>query len=258
MSNRSDHSPWARALSSAQRLPDRYSKRQATVPKVDLKLSITWGSSGPVVVAQLGTSRTTLTRDELNEAWSERASALHKLKQQRREHAARVDGLLHPDWQLMLELDWSSGHAKFLDGALNANGMNVGYGGSQKTPRESTIPSDPAKAALYLGAYSPTLKPGDTQYFYFREGDSPPFYEPSAPKYDHELAKRNRKGEPVIKEGYVDKPKGLKQIAWERGLHKPEGQGKMHGKKVDANDEAAYKSHRSADVFDKKFCHAED
>jgi hypothetical protein len=165
---------------------------------------------------------------------------------------------LHPDWQLMLELDWSSGHAKFLDGALNANGMNVGYGGSQKTPRESTIPSDPAKAALYLGAYSPTLKPGDTQYFYFREGDSPPFYEPSAPKYDHELAKRNRKGEPVIKEGYVDKPKGLKQIAWERGLHKPEGQGKMHGKKVDANDEAAYKSHRSADVFDKKFCHAED
>lgn len=79
MSNRSDHSPWARALSSAQRLPDRYSKRQATVPKVDLKLSITWGSSGPVVVAQLGTSRTTLTRDELNEAWSERASALHYL-----------------------------------------------------------------------------------------------------------------------------------------------------------------------------------
>ena len=90
MSNRSDHSPWARALSSAQRLPDRYSKRQATVPKVDLKLSITWGSSGPVVVAQLGTSRTTLTRDELNEAWSERASALHKLKQQRREHAAEA------------------------------------------------------------------------------------------------------------------------------------------------------------------------
>ena len=90
VSNRSDHSPWALALSSAQRLPERYSKRQAMVPKVDLKLSITSGSSGPVVVAHLGTSRATLARDELNEAWSERASALHKLKQQRREHAAEA------------------------------------------------------------------------------------------------------------------------------------------------------------------------
>ena len=90
VSNRSGHSLWALALSSAQRLPERYSKRQATVPKVDLKLSITAGSSGPVVVARLEMSKMALTRDELNEAWSERASALHKLKQQRREHAAEA------------------------------------------------------------------------------------------------------------------------------------------------------------------------
>jgi hypothetical protein len=75
--------------------------------------------------------------------------------------------VLHPDWQLMLEVDWSSGHAKMLDGALNANTMNVTYGGSQKTPRESTIPSDVEKASLYLGPYDPKLKPGDTQFFTF-------------------------------------------------------------------------------------------
>ena len=91
---------------------------------------------------------------------------------------------LHPDWQLMLEVDWSSGHAKHLPGALNANNMNVSYGKSQAAPRESTIPSDPEKAKLFLGPYDPKLKPGDTQYFYFREGDAPPFYDPSAPKCD--------------------------------------------------------------------------
>ena len=92
--------------------------------------------------------------------------------------------VLHPDWQLLLEVDWSSGHAKHLDGALNANSMNVTYGGGQKTPRESTIPSDLEKAKLYLGEHDPKLKPGDTQFFYFREGDAPPFYDLTAPKQD--------------------------------------------------------------------------
>ena len=50
-------------------------------------------------------------------------------------------------------------------------------------------------------------------------------------------SKRNKKGEPIIKEGYIDKPKGMKQIAWERGHYKPESEGKMHGKKVDPDDE---------------------
>ena len=85
---------------------------------------------------------------------------------------------------MLLEVDWSSGHAKHLEGSLNANSMNVSYGGSQKTPRESTIPSDAEQAKLYLGPHNPKLKPGDTQRFYFRVGDPPPFYDPSAPKYD--------------------------------------------------------------------------
>ena len=59
--------------------------------------------------------------------------------------------VLHPDWQMLLEVDWSSGHAKHLEGALNTNAMNVGYGGGQKVPRETTIPVDPDEAKRYLG-----------------------------------------------------------------------------------------------------------
>jgi hypothetical protein len=65
------------------------------------------------------------------------------------------------------------------DGALNVNPMNVKYGGKQKTPRESKIPSDMTEAAAYLGSYDAKmvwrgktydckLKPGDTQHYYFR------------------------------------------------------------------------------------------
>ena len=65
------------------------------------------------------------------------------------------------------------------DGALNVNSMNVKYGGKQKTPRESKIPSDATEAAAYLGSYDAKmvwrgktydckLKPGDTQHYYFR------------------------------------------------------------------------------------------
>ena len=42
-------------------------------------------------------------------------------------------------------------------------------------------------------------------------------------------------GQPLIKEGYVGKAKGMKQIAWERGLFKPVADGKMHGRKVEDN-----------------------
>eukprot|EP00966_Prymnesium_polylepis_P332092 7387630-Prymnesium_polylepis.1 len=32
---------------------------------------------------------------------------------------------LHPDWQLLFEIGWSSGHAKHRDGSLNTNTMNA-------------------------------------------------------------------------------------------------------------------------------------
>ena len=46
--------------------------------------------------------------------------------------------------------------------------MNVKYGGKQKTPRESKIPSDETEAAAYLGPYAAKLKSGDTQHYYFQ------------------------------------------------------------------------------------------
>ena len=49
-------------------------------------------------------------------------------------------GVEQPDWQLLLEIDWSSGHAKHRIGALNTSWMNLGYGGSQEIPRDVKIP----------------------------------------------------------------------------------------------------------------------
>ena len=49
---------------------------------------------------------------------------------------------LQPDWQLLFEIDWSSGHAKHREGSLNTNTMNVGYGGGQKIPRDVKITTE--------------------------------------------------------------------------------------------------------------------
>ena len=75
-----------------------------------------------------------------------------------------------------------------------------------------------------------------------QEGAPPPFYDLSAPPNDVETSKLDRKGNVVIREGYVGKPKGMKQIAWERGLHKPEGEGKMHGDAIPEDDESMDRS----------------
>ena len=143
-------------------------------------------------------------------------------------------------------MDWSSGHAKHRKGALSAADMNVGYGGQQTTPRDSKIPDTDSDAKAYLGQHAASmvwkgktldlkLKPGDVQYFYFRKGDPPPFNKLDAPELDTPSGKKRKKnGEESITEGYVDKPKGMAQIAWERGWYAPDG--KMHGKAPDEDD----------------------
>ena len=56
-------------------------------------------------------------------------------------------------------------------------------------------------------------------------------------QHDTDTGKRNRKGEPIIIEGYMDKPKGMAQIAWERGFYRPDcDAGKMHGKACNEDD----------------------
>ena len=73
------------------------------------------------------------------------------------------------------------------------------------------------------------LKPGDTQHFYFREDDPPPFYDLDAPKFDTDTGKRNRKKQAIVKEGYVGKPKGaphdqstrfiINNLGWRARVH---------------------------------------
>ena len=105
-----------------------------------------------------------------------------------------------------MEIDWSSGHAKFADDALHAGHMNVGIGGAQSKLKDSTIING------CLGdnpAIHPTTKEdlklqlGQVQKMCFQEGDAPPFF--------------NTK---LKKEDYIGQAKGLKQVLWERGLYK--------------------------------------
>ena len=74
-------------------------------------------------------------------------------------------------------------------------------------------------------------------YASFQEGDPPPLYDTSTPEVDTPTSKHFKKGQVIVKAGYIGAPKGMKQVAWERGWHKPEGEGKMHGDKVDENDD---------------------
>lgn len=91
---------------------------------------------------------------------------------------------LYPNAQVLLEVDWSSGHAKHREDALNVAAMSVNFGGKQSIPHPSKL----EEGCLGEGA---TLKVGDLQFFYFRSAeerrdagavdgkpDPPPFYKP--------------------------------------------------------------------------------
>lgn len=105
--------------------------------------------------------------------------------------------LRYADFQILYYFDWSSGHAAMPPGGLHAPSMNATYGGKQKAMRPTKILAEKG----YLGAYShdSMLKVGDVQHMVFQPNDPPPFYEPQA-------------------QDYVGKPKGLRQVLWERGL----------------------------------------
>ena len=116
-------------------------------------------------------------------------------------------------------------HAAHRTDALSALKMNLEFGGKQPTPHDSFI--DPAHASLLLGPYPAImmingepvdckLKAGETQSFYFKESDPPPWYKPNAPKRDRVEPITGK----VLEQGYVDKPKGKKQVLWERGWWK--------------------------------------
>ena len=62
------------------------------------------------------------------------------------------------------------------------------------------------------------LKPklGEVQRMSFGPNDPPPFYDWEAPAKDKEM---RRRGKVEKREGYVGKPKGSKQVLWERGWY---------------------------------------
>lgn len=116
---------------------------------------------------------------------------------------------LYPNAQVLMEVDWSSGHSKHRADALNVSSMGVNFGGKQSTPHSSRM----VEGCLSEGA---TLKEGDFQYFYFRSiderrddgatdglPDPPPFYKPNLQPSE-----------------YVGLAKGKKQVLYERGKWK--------------------------------------
>lgn len=116
---------------------------------------------------------------------------------------------LYPAAQVLVEVDWSSGHSKHREDALNVLAMSVTFGGKQAIPHPSLMVEG------CLGAGS-TLKVGETQYFHFRSAeersdsgatdgkpDPPPFYKPDLQPSE-----------------YVGQAKGKKQVLFERGLWK--------------------------------------
>ncbi|CAM9286210.1 unnamed protein product [Sphacelaria rigidula] len=165
--------------------------------------------------------------------------------------------VIEPEKQIVFEVDHSAGHAKMREDGLHTSSMNVKYGGRQKVLRDTTMTEGclgSAQATMYklgetwsteyrVGAtpHPKKLKVGDTKCMTFKSGDPPPFYDVDAPEVNTKMVRKKTpkkkdsapvpegKGtegatssteetEEYIKEGYIGKAKGIKQVLWERGL----------------------------------------
>ncbi|CAN0077014.1 unnamed protein product [Scytosiphon promiscuus] len=117
---------------------------------------------------------------------------------------------LHPDVQLVIEVDHSSGHAKQRENGLHVSNMNVKYGGKQRILRDSVMTEGclgPEEAKMYFAdgkwstqfsaeavVFDQKLKVGETQTSTFAVGAPPPFYDWEAPRRDTPIVpKRKRK-----------------------------------------------------------------
>jgi hypothetical protein len=158
---------------------------------------------------------------------------------------------LYPNTQLVLEVDHSSGHLKSREDGLNAERMNLKWGGKQPILRDTQLTSDclgdqrdfevtirengnPPRIIKYV--YK-KMNLGEVQSMVFKDTDLPPFNEPTVPKYDKEITAQQKteykarklaedpnkqfSQEDFIIPGYVGKPKGMAQVLLERGLYTP-------------------------------------
>jgi hypothetical protein len=129
---------------------------------------------------------------------------------------------LLPGKQLLFELDHSGTHLSKGPEGLNANVVNMKFGGKAAILRDSLMtvgcvgPVDepanmyqhPTHRDTWSSVYRPNwvqhdcrVKIGDVQKFTFPAGSPPPFNHPTAAAAD-----------------YIGKPKGAAQLLWERGL----------------------------------------
>ena len=115
-------------------------------------------------------------------------------------------------YQILFELDHSSGHAKMNPGSCNPVEMNLNDG-QNRQKGSSHVPNPLLVTAEGLGEHSPLLKPGEEQIFTYGAAEGP-F------TADDEYEFTDPSGEGPTK--YEDKVKGMRQIARERGLAEPE------------------------------------
>ena len=121
--------------------------------------------------------------------------------------------VLYPGHQIVLEVDWSQGHAKKLPQGLYVSDVNLHPGGDQEKKgvmRETRITAECLKSGELDGTRGrkALLEVGDVQHFAFRRGDR-------VNPHDAEKCK-------LVKENkHVGELKGLRQILWERGLWQP-------------------------------------
>jgi hypothetical protein len=86
--------------------------------------------------------------------------------------------VIYPGFQLMIELDHSSCHAKMREGALQLAKLNLECGGEQRTLREMVVPEvgeHCAKMCVDGVEIDCKKKVGDKQMGYFLPTDPPPF-----------------------------------------------------------------------------------
>ena len=128
-----------------------------------------------------------------------------------------VYAALMPDYQVMMQVDHSSGHAAMKEGSLNTNTMNAGPGGMQAVLRSSMITAGclgphPAVITLSDGTVVDCkLEVGREQEFSFPSTSAPG--KPAVPFFDRE---------PDDPARYFGMAKGMKQVLWERGWWPPE------------------------------------
>jgi hypothetical protein len=99
---------------------------------------------------------------------------------------------LYPTINFIFLFDHSSGHTKKRIGGLDASTMNNGFGEAQPSMRGTIIEAEDG----CFGPFPLILNVGNTQHFYFQEGDDGPFWlfeeEKLSQKFDRTVGRKRQ------------------------------------------------------------------